>query len=89
MKHSLSRFFGLGDKEHPERDTEIEAEIAEHETLKEEIQELPVDTIMPNRFQPRTIFSEEKYKSWPQPFIPMALFNRLLLDQQKKKENMN
>ncbi|WP_242731387.1 nucleoid occlusion protein [Bacillus altitudinis] len=60
MKHSLSRFFGLGDKEQPERDTEIEAEIAEHETLKEEIQELPVDTIMPNRFQPRTIFSEEK-----------------------------
>ncbi|MCY7685178.1 nucleoid occlusion protein [Bacillus altitudinis] len=60
MKHSLSRFFGLGDKEHPERDTEIEAEIAEHDTLKEEIQELPVDTIMPNRFQPRTIFSEEK-----------------------------
>lgn len=60
MKHSLSRFFGLGDKEHPERETEIEAEIAEHDTLKEEIQELPVDTIMPNRFQPRTIFSEEK-----------------------------
>ena len=60
MKHSLSRFFGLGDKEQPERDTEIEAEIAEHDTLKEEIQELPVDTIMPNRFQPRTIFSEEK-----------------------------
>ncbi|MGV2914023.1 nucleoid occlusion protein, partial [Bacillus safensis] len=49
MKHSLSRFFGLGDKEHPERETEIEAEIAEHDTLKEEIQELPVDTIMPNR----------------------------------------
>lgn len=60
MKHSLSRFFGLGDKENPERETEIEAEIAEHDTLKEEIQELPVDTIMPNRFQPRTIFSEEK-----------------------------
>ncbi|MEH7650229.1 nucleoid occlusion protein [Bacillus safensis] len=60
MKHSLSRFFGLGDKEHPERETEKEAEIAEHDTLKEEIQELPVDTIMPNRFQPRTIFSEEK-----------------------------
>ncbi|AOZ88685.1 nucleoid occlusion protein [Bacillus xiamenensis] len=60
MKHSLSRFFGLGDKEHPEHETELEAEIAEHDTLKEEIQELPVDTIMPNRFQPRTIFSQEK-----------------------------
>ncbi|BBP93596.1 hypothetical protein BsIDN1_72140 [Bacillus safensis] len=60
MKHSLSRFFGLGDKEHPERETEIEAEIAEHDTLKEEIQELPVDTIMPNRFQPRTIFFRRK-----------------------------
>ncbi|MGE6630722.1 nucleoid occlusion protein [Bacillus sp. NPDC077027] len=63
MKHSLSRFFGIGDKENSERETEIEAEIADHaeqDTLKEEIQELPVDTIMPNRFQPRTIFSQEK-----------------------------
>ena len=55
MKHSFSRLFGLGDKEE-------EAEIAEHDTNKEEIQEIPVGDIIPNRFQPRTIFSEEKIK---------------------------
>ncbi|ASB91550.1 nucleoid occlusion protein [Bacillus sonorensis] len=53
MKHSFSRLFGIGEKEE-------EAEIAEHDTNKEEIQDIPVGDIIPNRFQPRTIFSEEK-----------------------------
>lgn len=48
MKHSFSRFFGLGEKEQ-------EPEIAEHDTNKEEILEIPVNAIVPNRFQPRTI----------------------------------
>ncbi|KKB75146.1 MULTISPECIES: nucleoid occlusion protein [Bacillus] len=52
MKHSFSRLFGIGEKEEPE--------IAEHDTNKEEIQDIPVGDIIPNRFQPRTIFSEEK-----------------------------
>lgn len=56
MKHSFSRFFGLGEKEQ-------EPEIAEHDTNKEEILEIPVNAIVPNRFQPRTIFSDEKSKS--------------------------
>lgn len=55
MKHSFSRFFGLGEKEQ-------EPEIAEHDTNKEEILEIPVNAIVPNRFQPRTIFSDEKIK---------------------------
>ncbi|MCG8396037.1 nucleoid occlusion protein [Bacillus atrophaeus] len=53
MKHSFSRLFGLGEKEE-------EPEIADHDTNKEEILEIPVDAIVPNRFQPRTIFSDEK-----------------------------
>lgn len=55
MKHSFSRFFGFGEKEE-------EPEIAEHDTNKEEILEIPVHAIVPNRFQPRTIFSDEKIK---------------------------
>ncbi|MGY0656933.1 nucleoid occlusion protein [Bacillus subtilis] len=55
MKHSFSRFFGIGEKEQ-------EPEIAEHDTNKEEILEIPVNAIVPNRFQPRTIFSDEKIK---------------------------
>ncbi|MDA7025004.1 nucleoid occlusion protein [Bacillus sp. CLL-7-23] len=52
MKHSFSRLFGIGEKE--------EAEVAEHDTDKEKIQDIAVGDIIPNRFQPRTIFSEEK-----------------------------
>ncbi|ALC83194.1 MULTISPECIES: nucleoid occlusion protein [Bacillus] len=54
MKHSFSRLFGIGEKE------EEEAELFAEETNKEEIQEIEVDAIVPNRFQPRTIFSDEK-----------------------------
>ena len=52
MKHPFSRLFGLGDKELPiERD----------EAKKwEEVRKIPISKIVPNRFQPRTIFDESK-----------------------------
>ncbi|KRG17098.1 nucleoid occlusion protein [Lederbergia galactosidilytica] len=55
MKHPFSRLFGMGDKELPvdkEMDEEIEG--------KEEVRHIPTLKIVPNRFQPRTIFNEEK-----------------------------
>ncbi|MBA4537656.1 nucleoid occlusion protein [Bacillus aquiflavi] len=55
MKHTFSRFFGLGEKE--EEDKEID-QVDEDE--QEEIRKIPIDHIVPNRFQPRTIFDEEK-----------------------------
>ncbi|MCJ7842842.1 nucleoid occlusion protein [Lederbergia sp. NSJ-179] len=55
MKHPFSRLFGMGDKELP-IDKEIDEEIEE----TEEVRNIPVKNIVPNRFQPRTIFNEEK-----------------------------
>lgn len=52
MKHPFSRIFGLGDKELP-----IEKEMADE---RDEVKNIPVTNIVPNRFQPRTIFDEDK-----------------------------
>jgi ParB family chromosome partitioning protein len=51
MKHPFSRFFSFGEKE--------QEEIIE-KTEGEEVKKIPVAQIVPNRFQPRTIFDEEK-----------------------------
>ncbi|MGV3466195.1 MAG: nucleoid occlusion protein [Heyndrickxia sp.] len=56
MKHPFSRFFGVGEKE---EEIEIEFE-TELENDKEEVRKIPISNIVPNRFQPRTIFNEEK-----------------------------
>lgn len=52
MKHPFSRFFGMGEKELP-----VEKEMAEG---NEEVKNIPIEKIIPNRFQPRTIFDETK-----------------------------
>ncbi|MGM7684025.1 nucleoid occlusion protein [Cytobacillus sp. Hm23] len=51
MKHHFSRIFGLSEKE--------EREIIET-TENEEIKQLHVTDIIPNRYQPRSVFAEEK-----------------------------
>jgi len=51
MKSPFSRFFGIGEKE--------EQEIVE-KTNHEEIKQLPVLDIVPNRYQPRTVFIDER-----------------------------
>ncbi|MBP2078602.1 nucleoid occlusion protein [Oceanobacillus polygoni] len=59
MVHPFNRIFGLGDKGNPElEETE--------EFNPDEVIQLPVDRIQPNRFQPRTIFNEEKIKELAQ-----------------------
>ncbi|MBB5324123.1 ParB family chromosome partitioning protein [Anoxybacillus tepidamans] len=51
MKHPFSRFFSFGEKEQAEMIEKIEGE---------EVRKIPVAQIVPNRFQPRTIFDDEK-----------------------------
>jgi ParB family transcriptional regulator, chromosome partitioning protein len=58
MKHSFTRFFGIGEKGEQEVEFELEQEL-DVEKL-EEIKKIPIDDIMPNRFQPRTVFDEGK-----------------------------
>lgn len=65
MKNSFSRLFGLGEKEEQMAVDKLEdsgdlAEIVEEKGRNEEIKKIPIDQIIPNRFQPRTIFDDEK-----------------------------
>ena len=55
MKHPFSKIFGLVDKE--SRDFGLDQEI---ENPNEEVKQIPIDQIHPNRFQPRTVFDDEK-----------------------------
>lgn len=51
MKSPFSRFFGSGEKEEEHESDEVH---------HEQIEQIPIDSIKPNRFQPRSVFSEEK-----------------------------
>lgn len=53
MKSPFSRFFGGGSKEEPQKTEEAVNEA-------EKVIHIAIDNIVPNRFQPRTIFDEEK-----------------------------
>ncbi|MFO1442286.1 nucleoid occlusion protein [Bacillus sp. Bva_UNVM-123] len=61
MKHSFSRFFGLGEKGEQAESEKIN-ENMEIDKIGdyEEIRKIPIDSIIPNRFQPRTVFDDEK-----------------------------
>lgn len=61
MKHSITRFFGLGEKgEQVENDQELDKEEKIVQSQQEEIRKIPIDSIVPNRFQPRTVFDDGK-----------------------------
>ncbi|WP_282174273.1 nucleoid occlusion protein [Cytobacillus firmus] len=63
MKHSFSRFFGLGEKGEQvtaEKPAEEQLDIVEDLSDREEVKKIPIDQIVPNRFQPRTVFDDEK-----------------------------
>lgn len=62
MKHHLSRFFGLGEKDAGQLEKLEKLEELEQETPNphEEIKKIALVDIVPNRFQPRTVFNEEK-----------------------------
>ena len=62
MKSPFSRFFGGGNKAEPSVKIEVEEAEVEVETVQatEEVIKLPIDKIVPNRFQPRSIFDDEK-----------------------------
>lgn len=59
MKSTFSRFFGGGVKQEPEVESEVEV-IEDISMASEEVVKIPIDKIIPNRYQPRTVFDDEK-----------------------------
>ncbi|MUK88141.1 nucleoid occlusion protein [Ornithinibacillus sp. L9] len=60
MVHPFNRIFGLGEK------ADSELELGEESYHQDEVIEIPVQSIEPNRYQPRSIFNEEKIKELAQ-----------------------
>jgi ParB family transcriptional regulator, chromosome partitioning protein len=60
MKHPFTRLFGIGEKsENISEDTDIQEE-------REEIKQIALINIVPNRFQPRSVFVDEKIEELSQ-----------------------
>lgn len=68
MKNTFSRFFGLGEKgdqaiaeqEVNDQDFTIDQHEQEEQEEHEEIRKIPIGHIVPNRFQPRTVFDDDR-----------------------------
>ncbi|MGC4378771.1 nucleoid occlusion protein [Fictibacillus sp. Mic-4] len=58
MKHPFSRLFGIGEKSQSVEETE--------KNENEEVIQIPVQDIIPNRFQPRTVFIDERIEELSQ-----------------------
>jgi ParB family transcriptional regulator, chromosome partitioning protein len=58
MKHPFSRLFGVTERESVVSNNEMQDQ--QVDDIKEKVRKLPLEKIIPNRFQPRTIFDEKK-----------------------------
>ncbi|MFC0525958.1 nucleoid occlusion protein [Pontibacillus salicampi] len=65
MKHPFSRLFGLGDKSDAKAEDQDEQQ-QEQEYHPDEVVQIPIEQIQPNRYQPRTFFNEEKIEELAQ-----------------------
>lgn len=75
MLTPFNRIFGLGDKEDSDK---------ERDYHPDEVIQLPVDQIVPNRYQPRTIFNEEKIKELAQTIRTHGIIQPIVV---RKAEN--
>lgn len=79
MKNTFSRFFGNGEKELPP--------IEQAEPLiNESVEQIQIDCIKPNRFQPRTIFSEEKIEELARTIHTHGVIQPIVIRQTEENE---
>ncbi len=69
MKHPFSRLFSIGEKDDKQQmdqeqvaELQVEDSIDDEATHLEEVRQIPINEIVPNRYQPRTVFAEDKIK---------------------------
>lgn len=58
MRESISRIFGVTEKDEVERHEVEKHEVKIHST--DEVKAIPLDKIIPNRYQPRSVFNDER-----------------------------
>ncbi|MTT31061.1 nucleoid occlusion protein [Terrilactibacillus sp. BCM23-1] len=70
MKHPFSKIFGQSDKDIETEGSEIEYE---------HVQEVPIKAIIPNQFQPRSVFNEDKLKELAQTIETHGIIQPIVL----------
>ncbi|AUJ24560.1 MULTISPECIES: nucleoid occlusion protein [Virgibacillus] len=76
MVKPFNRFFGIGDKPEQENDSDSGIDIHSNEVIQ-----IPVKNIKPNRYQPRSIFSEEKIKELAQTIQTHGMIQPIIVRQ--------
>jgi len=83
MKSPFSRWFGGGKQE-----SEVESEVEVVSTAAEEVVKIPIDRIVPNRFQPRTVFDDEKIEELSRTIHTHGVIQPIVLRPSAEKEGM-
>lgn len=81
MKHPFSRFFGIGEKTVETNEVEPKEELV---TENEEVKRVPIQDIVPNRFQPRTVFVDEKINELSQTIHTHGIIQPIVLREYEK-----
>lgn len=81
MKHPFSRFFGIGEKTVETNDVAPKEELI---TENEEVKRIPIGDIVPNRFQPRTVFVDEKINELMQTIHTHGIIQPIVLREYEK-----
>lgn len=75
MKHPFSKIFGQSEKD----DIEIESLDNDQEYEHEQVQDIPVSAVVPNQFQPRSVFNEEKLEELAQTISTHGIIQPIVL----------
>ncbi|ARI75534.1 nucleoid occlusion protein [Halobacillus mangrovi] len=80
MLHPFGRLFGLGDK------PESENQSSEEDYNPDEVVQVPVDRVQPNRYQPRAIFNNEKISELAQTIHTHGMIQPIVLRRLNDEE---
>lgn len=83
MKSPFSRWFGSGKQE-----SEVESEVEVVSTAAEEVVKIPIDKIVPNRFQPRAVFDDEKIEELSRTIHTHGVIQPIVLRPSTEAEGM-
>ena len=81
MKSPFSRWFGS-------KDAEVKSEVEAVSTATEEVVKIPINRIVPNRFQPRTVFDDEKIEELSRTIQTHGVIQPIVLRPSAETEGM-
>ncbi|WP_027955879.1 nucleoid occlusion protein [Halobacillus kuroshimensis] len=81
MLHPFGRLFGLGDKPESDNDNNEEQGYS-----PDEVVQVPVDRVQPNRYQPRAIFNSEKISELAQTIHTHGMIQPIVLRRLNEEE---